>query len=438
MKTDPRQPENEMRKQGVTFLRVLSLIFGQDMVTFPIHARYWKRFFSSLVFLAFFLTPLFSLAIEPAGNIHIGQLDIHPSLSVKGAYNDNIYNEDKGETGTTITNISPGIAFQFPLQKHLLNMDCRAEFIDASNHKNYQTDKYFANIMLDLDFNRLNVQMGDNLADDSVAPHSKNGVRNDYYQNRFFLDASYKLGNRYKVKGFYRNELRDFNSLQESGQPDPRLDNYTKNELGFNLFYRFLPLTSALVEYGYADIDNEDMEFRSTDSNTQRLWLGLTWEATSKITGIIKGGYVYRRYEADIEDFEGFGMKGDLVYEATSYTIFGLKAFRKPVDTSVTQEEAFYGTYYLSSGGTLSVDHKFTHKISADAHVSYTNDHYKQIGIYDKKRDDDRMRFGVGGNYQVRDWLGFKVNYSYVDNDSNFNNEDYRTNVIAGKISLTF
>ncbi len=84
------------------------------------------------------------------------------------------------------------------------------------------------------------------------------------------------------------------------------------------------------------------------------------------------------------------------------------------------------------------MDHKFTHKISANAHVSYTNDLYKQIGIYDKKRDDDRMCFGVGVNYQVRDWLGFKVNYSYVDSDSNFNNEDYRTNVIAGKISLTF
>jgi len=370
-----------------------------------------KRVFSSLVFLVFLLAPLLALATEPAGNIHIGQLDIHPSLSVKNEYNDNIYGVASHEAGSAITTISPGIAFQLPIQKHLLNMDCRAEFIEPSHHQNYEADNYFANIMLDLDFNRLNVLIGDNFVRDSVAPDSENDIRNDYYQNRFFLDASYKLANRYKIKGFYRNELRDFNRFHKSWQPDPELDDYTKNEFGFNLFYRFLPLTSALVEYAYTNTNNDDMGFPSTDSDTQRLWLGLTWEATSKITGTIKGGYVYRNYEVGIDDFDGFGMKGDLTYKFTSYTIFGLKGFRKPFDTSVTQEEAVYGTYYVSTGGTLSVDHKFTHKITASADVSYTNDNYEEKGIYDKRRDDDRIRFGVGVNYQVQDWLGCKVSY---------------------------
>ena len=411
------------------------------MAAFFVQERYWKRFFSSLVLLAFLLAPFFALAIEPAdipGNIHVGQLDIHPSLSVKEEYNDNIYNEDKGETGSAITTISPGIAFQLPLQKHLLNMDCRAEFIEPSRHQNYQTDNYFANIMLDLDFNRLNIQIGDNWKRDSVAPDNEEDIRNDYYQNRFFLDTSYKLADRYKIKGFYRNELRDFNSFHKPGQWDPELDDYTKNEFGFNLFYRFLPLTSALVEYGYTNINNKDMGLPSTDSDTQRLWLGLTWEATSKITGEIKGGYTYRNYEAGIDDFDGFGMKGDLTYNFTSYTTFGLRGFRKPVDTSVTQEEAVYGTYYVSTGGTLSVDHKLTHKITASADVSYRNDNYEEKGIYNKRRDDDRYGIGVGVNYQVQDWLGCKVSYSYVDNDSNVDVEEYQTNIIAGKISLTF
>ena len=399
-----------------------------------------------MVSLAFLLAPLLALAIEPAdipGNIHIGQLDIHPSLSVMEEYNDNIYNEDKGETGTAITTISPGIAFQLPLQKHFLNMDCRAEFIEPSHHQNYEADNYFANIMLILDFNRLNVQTGDNFARDSVAPDSEEDIRNDYYQNRFFLDASYKLADRYKIEGFYRNELRDFNRFHKPGQSDPELDDYTQNEVGFDLFYRFLPLTSALVEYGYVNRNNNDTGLTlSTDSDTQRLWLGLTWEATSKITGTIKGGYTYRNYDGDIDDFDGFGMEGNLAYKFTSYTTFGLEGFRKPVDTSVTQEETVYGTYYVSTGGTLYVDHKLTHKISANAHVSYTNDDYQEKGdtpkTRHKRRDDDRYGIGVGVNYQVQDWLGCTVSYNYVDNDSNFVNEDYRTNIIAGKISLTF
>jgi uncharacterized protein (PEP-CTERM system associated) len=91
---------------------------------------------------------------------------------------------------------------------------------------------------------------------------------------------------------------------------------------------------------------------------------------------------------------------------------------------------------------TLSVDHKLTHKITASADVSYWNDDYQEKGkiqqTQHKKRDDDRYGFGVGVDYQVQDWLGCEVSYSYVDNDSNFDYEDYRTNIIAGKISLAF
>jgi hypothetical protein len=393
------------------------------MTVFPVKRRCWKVFFSSLVLLAFLSAPFLALAIEPAdipGNIHVGQLEIHPSLSLKEEYNDNIYELSSHETGSFITTISPGIAFQLPLQRHLLNMDCRAEFIEPSRHQNYQTDNYFANIMLDLDFNRLNIQIGDNWARDSVAPDYEEDIRNDYYQNRFFFDTSYKLADRYKIKGFFRNENRDFNSFHKSGQWDPELDNYTKNEVGFNLFYRFLPLTSALVEYGYAHKSNLDKGLPSTDSDTNWVWLGLTWEATSKITGTIKGGYTYRDYDEDIDDFDGFGMKGDLKYKLTSYTTIGLNGFRKPVDTAVTEEQGVYGPYYVSTGGTLSLDHKLTHKISANAHVSYVNDRYEEEGIYDKRRrDDDRYGIGVGINYQVQDWLGCEASYSYVDNDSN-------------------
>jgi hypothetical protein len=411
------------------------------MNAFHVKKRFGKVFSRYLVFLAFILAPFSALAIEPAdmpGNIKIGQLEIHPLLSVMEEYNDNIYEEDEGETGSAITTISPGIAFQLPIQKHLLNMDFLAEFIEPSRHQNYQADNYFANIMLDLDFNRLNIQVGDNWKRDSVAPDYKEDIRNDYYQNRFFLDTSYRLANRYKVKGFFRNENRDFSSFHKPGQWDPELDNYTKNEVGVNLFYRFLPLTSALVEYGYAHKSNLDKGLASTDSDTNWVWLGLTWEATSKITGTIKGGYTYRDYEGDIDDFEGFGMQGDLDYALTSYTTISLNGFRKPVDTSVTEEQGVYGPYYTSAGGTLSVNHRLTYKISANAHVSYANDDYEEKGTYDKRRDDDRYGIGVGIKYQVQDWLGCEASYSYVDNDSNVEREDYRTNIIAGKISLAF
>ncbi|MBA7668291.1 hypothetical protein ES703_76401 [subsurface metagenome] len=411
------------------------------MAAFPGIERYWKVFLSSLVFLAFLSVPLLSLAIEPAdmpGNIHFGQLEIHPLLSVKEEYNDNIYDEDSEETGTAITTISPGIVFVLPFQRHLLQTDYQADIIRPSRHQNYKTDNYFANIMLALDFNRLDILICERFSRDSIAPDSKEDIRNDYYQNIFLLETYYQLANRYKIKGFYRNEVRDFLMFHRTWQPNPELDNYIENEVGFDLFYRFLPLTSVLAEYAYTNRNNDDKKLPSTDSDSQRLWLGLTWEATAKITGTIKGGYVYRNYDGDIDDFDGFGMKGDINYELTSYSTISYEGFRRVVDTSVTQEESAYGADYISTGGSLSLKHKLTHKITASADVSYVNDHYREKGIYGKKRDDDRIGLGVGVDYQVQDWLGCEVSYSYVDNDSNVDVEEYRTNIIAGKISLTF
>jgi opacity protein-like surface antigen len=376
---------------------------------------------------------------EIPGNIHIGQLKIHPSLSIKEEYNDNIFHEASNEKGSAITTVSPGICFQFPFQRHFFQLDYRADIIEAERyHRVYDTDSHFTNVMLNLNFNRLNLLLGDNWASDSTPPDYKNDIRNDYYQNRAFFEASYKLPGRYKIKGFYSNEFRDFDTFRKPGQFDPELDNYMKNEAGLTLYYRFLPLTSALLEYGFTHLNNTDKGFPTTDSDSHRIWLGLTWEATAKIVGTIKGGYVTRDYDGPSDDWDGFGMEGDLKYKFSSFTTFSFKGFRKLLETSVTEEEGWYGTYYVSTGGTLSINHRFNYKLSAEASVSYFKDDYRERGLIGKKRDDDRFGFGFGINYKPQDWLGCRLSYNYVDNDSNIEVEDYRENRITANISLTF
>jgi len=395
-----------------------------------------------LMFFVFLLITSPTPAIETAdlpGNIHIGPLKIHPNLSIKEEYNDNIFREASGESGSALTTVSPGILLQLPFQRHFLQVDYRADIIEAERfHRVYDTDSHFANILLDLDFNRLGLLLGDNWASDSTDPDYKNDIRNNYYQNRFFVDATYKLPGRYKLKGFYRNEFRDFDSFRRPGQFNPELDNYMQNEAGVNLFYRFLPLTSVLLEYGFTHTNNTDKGLPTTDSDAQRFWLGLKWEATAKLAGIIKGGFVSRDYDGPSDDWDGFGMEANLEYKISPYYFLSFKGFIKVLETSVTEEEGWYGTYYVSTGGSISLAHVFNHKLSAFAEVSYFNDDYRESGLIGKKRDDDRIGFGLGVDYQIQDWLGCKLSYHYVDNDSNIEVEDYRENLITGTLELTF
>ena len=395
------------------------------------------------IFLSFlFYFPFTTLAEEIKelpGNIHIGPLKVHPSITVKEEYTDNIFQEARGESGSAITTVSPGITLQLPIRRHFLQVDYHADLIEAAKfHRQYDTDHHFVDVMLNLDFNRLGFLIGNNWTRNSTIPDYKDDIRNNYYQNRFFFDTTYKLPGRYKIRGFYSNTFRDFDTFRKPGQFDPELDNYVENDVGINLFYRFLPLTSVLFEYGFTHRNNTDKGFPSTDSDAQRFWLGLSWEATAKITGTIKGGYVTRDYDGPSDDWDGFGMEGDLEYKISPYYFLRFKGFRKVLETSVTREEGWYGTYYISSGGSLSLNHIFTYKLSAFAEVSYFNDDYRESGLIGKKRNDDRIGFGFGIDYQIQDWLGCRLYYNYLDNDSNIDVEDYRENLIGGSISLIF
>ena len=400
-----------------------------------------------LAFLILLFVPSFTSAVEPEdipGNIHIGRLKIHPSLNVKEEYTDNIFREAGSEKGSAITTVSPGILFQLPIRKHFLQVDYHADLIKSSKyHDAYDTDSHFANLLLNLDFNRLNILLGNNWAKDSTPPDFENDIRNDYYQNRAFFEASYKLPGRYKVKVFYSNEFRDFDDYRKVGQPNPEYDNYKQNEAGVALYYRFLPLTSVLFEYAFTTISNEEIDLPDTDSDSHRFWLGLAWEPTAKINGSIKGGYVTRDYKEAGENWDGFGMEGNIEYKYSSLTSFNLKGFRKLLESSVTRmapggKAGDYGTYYVSTGGALSASHKLSHKLAVLADVSYFNDHYKEKGTVGKRRDDDRVGFGVGLDYQIQKWLGFRLKYNYENNDSNIESEDAQENRVMGIISLVF
>ncbi len=385
------------------------------------------------------------------GNIHVGPLKIHPGVSVTESYTNNIFKEEDHKRGAWITKVSPGIVLQLPIRRHFLQLDYHAEIIEAERfHKQYDTDSHFVNGILDLDFNRLTILAGDNWKSDSTAPTSKSDIRQDYLQNRAFCDISYRLANRYKVTGFYRNTSRQFDNYRSPFDPavDPRWDNYMENDMGVGLFYRFFPKTSVLFEYGFTHRNVTDRGLPDTDrdSDSHRYWLGLMWEPTAKIVGTIKGGYYQRNYDGggNSKDWSGFAMEGDLKYKLTSQDTFTLKGSRTPLETSVTEAHlpgfapGRYGTYYISTGGTFAYNHRFTYKISGIADVSFFNDDYREKGSLGKKRNDDRFAAGIGALYQIQDWLAFKLGYRYTNKDSNADDESYQENLFLGTLFLNF
>ncbi len=385
------------------------------------------------------------------GNIHVGNLRIHPYIDSSISYTDNIFREADSEKGSTIYNVKPGVLLQWAILKHFVQLDYHADIQSADRfHEEYDTEDHYLNGLINLDFNRFNVLLTDNWQRAANLPDYEGDIRDQYYQNQFRGEVSYRLCNRYKVKAFYMNEIRNYGNYKARPNAyDPELDNYWKNEYGFDLYYRILPKTSVFLEYAYTDINNKDENLPDTDSENHRVWAGIKWEATAKINGVLKGGWSRREYDGPSDDWDGFGMKGDVTYNYSSFTRFSLQCFREPVDTTVTtavrtpagiRVQGDYGTYYITSGVSFSVEQRCPRfpGLSAKAYFSYTNDDYQEKGMFADERDDDRFRYGVDVDYQATKWVKCGVGYSYETNESNFDPEDYRANMFTAHLVLTF
>jgi outer membrane receptor for Fe3+-dicitrate len=57
---------------------------------------------------------------------------------------------------------------------------------------------------------------------------------------------------------------------------------------------------------------------------------------------------------------------------------------------------------------------------------------------FSEARTDDIKTWAGGLEYQMRDWLGFKVKYSYTDHNSNIPAEGFTKNMFITEISLKF
>lgn len=371
---------------------------------------------------------------ELPGNIHVGPVRIHPQFSAREVYTDNYFLTDTNKKENWITVLTPGITLQLPfMTRHIFQVDYRADIFRNGKYVRYDTVDHYASGLFKFNFPwGLELNIGDQFIKSSVPPDFEGDAQDNFNYNEGMVEAAYRFADRYKVKLAYRNAFQDF--WAEAAE----VDNYKRNEVAASIYYRFLPKTSVLVEYTFYRMDNEKRGTLSTDNDNHQIWVGLEWEPGAKIKGGIKGGYILRRYDeaGSGRNESNFGMRGDLTYLIGKSTSLNAVATRQIIQTLVTAGEEFFGSHYIRTGGTLSLNHNFTSKIAANVAGFYYNDAYRERGAFSEKRQDNRYGGSVGIGYQFRDWLGFRVNYRYTDNVSNFDEEEYRENRVFMQVYL--
>ena len=375
-----------------------------------------KRIFILFLCVCLPVTTAFS-----AGNIHVGALEVHPYLSVTQTYDDNVYATSSDTKSDWITTTMPGIKLQMPFRMHKLEAEYRAVINNYWDYSSENITDHHAAILGDFKFgSRFGMRLGDKY-DRGHEPRASSGSGQieKYDRNAANAALSYVFADRVKAEVEYTQTYWNFT------QPENAFRDRNEYLIATYLYYRFLPKTSAFVEYDFKNVIFEQKAL-GLDNQVHTPLLGLRWDITEMTKGIVKAGYLSKNFEAANKDTYNTwtaSVELDQAFSRSSLKLIGKR--------DVNESNAVGTTYYITTGAFAEYTHKLGNKLSAVGRLSYGEDDYSNTNGYELDRVDKTSLFGAGLKYQMRDWLEFALNYNHLRRDSNIDYRDLTDNTVS-------
>jgi len=200
------------------------------------------------------------------------------------------------------------------------------------------------------------------------------------------------------------------------------------SQLGGTFFWRVMPRTELLAQYGYRNIDYQ-LSTSTLSSNEERFFVGVKWEATAATTGTVRFGRISKDFKSSTrQDYSSTGWDVGLRWSPLTYSVFDFTTSKQPGE-STGLGDTIVGTNY---GVTWS--HAWSSRLNTQVLGSFRNDAYKGAGT---TRNDDTTSFGLRAAYDFRRWLRFGAEYTYWNRDSNTTGFDYKRNLFMFTVGAT-
>jgi hypothetical protein len=206
-------------------------------------------------------------------------------------------------------------------------------------------------------------------------------------------------------------------------------DDFTTHDLEATFFYKLFPSFSLLGGGGYTLVNREEPIF--SDSTEYRGFGGIRFEATERLTGILKAGVVNKNFDVGgFDDTTNAFVSGELAAQFSEDTKASLLAQRDIEETSVSNESADSGAYYISTGLWATLNHTLAAlpNLSLSGSLSYQQESYPE-DVDD--RSDNNFEVGVGAEYKFLKYVGVGLDYQYSQTDSNVDANDYSDNIVT-------
>jgi hypothetical protein len=188
-------------------------------------------------------------------------------------------------------------------------------------------------------------------------------------------------------------------------------------EYGAAFYWRVMPKSSLLVEARRTDQDYI-LSSSPLDSHEDRIYGGVTWEATAATTGTVKVGTLRKRFDSDLPGFSGTSWEALITWAPRTYSSFDFYSARYPT------ESTGLGSFILTDASGVVWNHNWSSYVSTAISARYQRDRYQGFD-----RNDDTTGLGLRVGYKFRRWLTLGAEYSYLRRDSNLDQFDFSKNL---------
>ena len=203
------------------------------------------------------------------------------------------------------------------------------------------------------------------------------------------------------------------------------------------LFFQTTPKTAVFVqgEYIAVDYDEENFFNSNIDSRHNNYYLGLQMQTSAHTRGRLKVGYGQQDYGAAESD--DFLAEAQVDYFFTPKTSVSLQGTRRILETDQAGARSI-----LSHRALLGYRQRMTARWSGEAGLFFNRNEYDGTVSIGNRIAPDYYHDEFGGraalSFSPLAWMNLSLGYEYRERDSNFDSEDFRSNLVFLRTAAAF
>ncbi|HAR49394.1 MAG TPA: hypothetical protein DCR81_04700 [Smithella sp.] len=394
---------------------------------------------------------------------------IHPYISVKGEYSDNLNLTHENQKKDFYTTISPGVKFSNMDAQSGIDLDASAgavfyndytdlNYISANANLNakYLTSSHF-NFYLKNSYirsdNPMEREFFTTTQDNKfvLATETQRGI---YWRNVVSPTVEYQFGPESRVGVNYRNNVYQTAAIGSENSMEnyvsPFITYWLNRQNGISLSYayanghfetstdfnshkvnasymlRFTPKATASLNGGYTKQEYSDnsMNYAIYESS-----LGISYLFSSTLSASAQAGYYWQNQEIG-QNNNGVTFKADIT-QKDARTTYNLSVQGGYTQDLFTAQNLGFRKYYRATGS-------ITHFLDRQLSIGCLGSVERSESESDTGQRDTRLGAGANISYLPFQWLKFSLEYAYNQNNTNYFYEatnEYKEN--RGMLTIT-